>query len=63
MPNIIKIVINILLANATPALVEEIRKAVATAKEKSKTTVNPWDDLFFSFLQVLVGKPGDAINK
>lgn len=51
------------LAAASPEVVKAIREAIAKMAEDAKKTSNPWDDIFFALLQLLIGKPGEPVEE
>lgn len=47
------------ISMASPQIIDDLRKMIDEMMTKAKGTVNPWDDIFVGFLQMLIGKPGD----
>ena len=45
---------------ASPAVLENIRKAVQQMVDHAATTDNPWDDILAWILQMIVGKPAST---
>ena len=43
------------IGNVTPAIRESLVGVLKTLEAEAKKTSNPWDDIFVSFLRVLLG--------
>ncbi len=50
-------ILKLILRNATPNIIEQIRQLVADFKAKTDETPNPYDDMLADFLQAIVGEP------
>jgi len=50
-------ILKLILASATPDIIEQLRKVVAEFKASADKTPNPYDDMLADFLQAIVGKP------
>lgn len=46
----------------TPSMVANLREFVDKQFADAKETVNPFDDILWGTLQVIVGKPGDVVS-
>jgi len=51
------------LAHASPALLANLRGFVAGQVVEAEKTPNPWDDLAWGVLQLIVGKPGGVTGE
>lgn len=55
--------LGMMLASATPAIVESIRKAIAKMAVDAEQTENPWDDMLALMLRMIIGSPGEPIEE
>jgi hypothetical protein len=51
------------LKHASPAIIEDLRRMVADMMTRAEATPNPYDDMFVGLLQMIVGKPGETVEK
>lgn len=53
------IVIQSIIRNASPEIINGLRSAILEWYTKAKATPNPWDDILPSFLLMMLGDPED----
>lgn len=62
MENWVMGIFKVIMKAASPEIVENIRSMVQEIVTRAAATPNPWDDIFASLLQMIVGKPGQKVE-